>query len=65
MNIKEKLARWFINKYLPDFHLHRDPGKHPLHRMERNKAVRETLRLDKYLEQGFEDYEERKENGKV
>ncbi len=25
--MKEKLIRWLIAKYLPGFHLHKDPGE--------------------------------------
>lgn len=63
MTITERLIRKAIAKWMPDHHLHYNPGKHPLGRMERNGAV--SANLDKF-EMQVEDYQQWRENsGKV
>lgn len=56
-----RIAKWMIAKYAPDMHVGYNPGKKPETREALNSAVK--ARLDKYTAQGFEDYEEKKENG--
>jgi hypothetical protein len=41
--MKEKLARWFIEKYLPDMHLHNNPkSRKPEHPTEGDFISREA-----------------------
>ena len=43
MTTNERLARWYIKKYLPNMHLAYNPGQHPETRKALNEAVSKTL----------------------
>lgn len=51
-----RVARWWLKNYANEYHLRRKHKKEPV-------VDRLNSELDKYQLQGFEDYEERKENG--
>lgn len=57
------IAKWLLKSWASEFHVHYNPGRHPLTRMKLNGAV--SKNMEKYNLQGFEDYEEERENGKV
>ena len=61
MTIRERIAREYIRRWLPDFHLSYNPGKSPEYRKAVDKPMNDMR--DKYALHGFEDYERRKEDG--
>ena len=62
MTTNERLARWYIKKYLPNMHLAYNPGQHPETRKALNEAV--SARMEHYPpqkeEMDMEEYYERK-----
>ena len=61
VSMRLALAKWLLRG--SRYHIHTNPGQHPKTRKALNEAV--SKNLDKLALQGFEDYEERKENAKV